>query len=217
MKGSVRVGMESPNLTECKPKREKTLSVIFQQHIHDPVYIRRVADEMDDPIPNRNDDNLVLIEVYQPNSHKTETEWAKGKGRSSTSSVLSDPIRHIEGGTETRRDRNGLIKKSATVTEDVRGGHVVSPKDRGRKNKHGKSGERRHTGGHCPSTCLIKQFWREIRGGSTTKDPIPIFTHLVQPSVPNLRQRENSYRSSSEQRRRWSRRRSRLLRRSLQS
>lgn len=74
MKGSVRVGMESPNLTECKPKREKTLSVIFQQHIHNPVYIRRVADEMDDPIPNRNDDNLVLIEVYQPNSHKTETE-----------------------------------------------------------------------------------------------------------------------------------------------
>ena len=112
MKGSVGVGMESPNLTECKPKREKTLSVIFQQHIHDPVYIRRVADEMDDPIPNRNDDNLVLIEVYQPNSHKTETESGRRvKGipahpRSSQILFGTSKEGPKQGGTETALSKN---------------------------------------------------------------------------------------------------------------
>jgi len=35
-------------------------SVIIQQPIHDPIYVRRVSDEMDDRIPDRNDDNLTF-------------------------------------------------------------------------------------------------------------------------------------------------------------
>lgn len=41
-----------------------TRSVIIQQRIYSPVYIRRVPDEMDDAVPNRDDDNLVFTQKW---------------------------------------------------------------------------------------------------------------------------------------------------------
>ena len=60
------------NWREGKQGRKKTHSVIGQQRIHNPVHIRRVPNKMDDPILDRNDDNLILAEVCQSGSHKTE-------------------------------------------------------------------------------------------------------------------------------------------------
>ena len=41
-------------------ERWHTHSIIVQQPIHDPVHVRRVSNEMDDLIPDRNDDNFAF-------------------------------------------------------------------------------------------------------------------------------------------------------------
>ena len=67
---------------------------------------------MDDTIPDRNDDNLILTEVDQPGSHETERK-TKVKGRR----VKDDGYPQITPGPIQR------MRKSVTVMGDI-GGHV---------------------------------------------------------------------------------------------
>lgn len=79
-----RAGIENLNQRNRNRKERKrgrkTYLIVVQQLIHHPVYIRRVPDEMDDPISDRSDDNLGFgHKVDQSGSLKVVTETVKKK------------------------------------------------------------------------------------------------------------------------------------------